>query len=252
MNKLKVLMVASGCLFLSYDAQPAIRNWPVAGRLINAIEQSRITGPVVSFIGRHKVASAVTALVIVGICLWKNRTSIKYAILDLPNSINSGLYKISRTLNSPKLFKMTRFMRRFGESDENRLKHISYYIEHDSPEAIKFLVKSGVDPHKALSPLNFNFLVSQVHDAGLRNLKALLDCKVDPNRKDKEGKTALHVSVKEFDPIKEKVEMLLDAGAEVNAKDNNGLTPLDYALKHCPSAMGILSLLRAKGATSSN
>lgn len=64
-------------------------------------------------------------------------------------------------------------------------------------------------------------------------LEKLLE-KIDANKKDDKGKTALHfaASHREWKDTRSRLaEMLLNAGADVNAKDDEGKTPLMYAVE---------------------
>lgn len=63
-------------------------------------------------------------------------------------------------------------------------------------------------------------------------LEKLLE-KIDANKKDDKGKTALHFAAhREWEDTRSRLaEMLLTAGADVNAKDDEGKTPLMYAVK---------------------
>lgn len=64
-------------------------------------------------------------------------------------------------------------------------------------------------------------------------LEKLLE-KIDANKKDDKGKTALHFAAahREWEDTRSRLaEMLLTAGADVNAMDDEGKTPLMYAVK---------------------
>ena len=64
-------------------------------------------------------------------------------------------------------------------------------------------------------------------------LEKLLE-KIDANKKDDKGKTALHFAAAhhEWEDTRSRLaEMLLTAGADINAQDDEGKTPLMYAVK---------------------
>ncbi len=64
-------------------------------------------------------------------------------------------------------------------------------------------------------------------------LEKLLE-KIDANKKDDKGKTALHFAAahREWEDTRSRLaEMLLTAGADINAQDDEGKTPLMYAVK---------------------
>lgn len=62
---------------------------------------------------------------------------------------------------------------------------------------------------------------------GHDNLEDLLSQGVDPNIKDKRGRTPLHHAA--FHGYSENVQALLTAGADPNSRDNEGWTPLNAA-----------------------
>lgn len=69
------------------------------------------------------------------------------------------------------------------------------------------------------------YLHDAIHKNDLLAVKSLIDFGIDIDKKDKYGRTPLHIAT--FLGIKKIVELLLSNGAQVNIKDNNGCTPLN-------------------------
>jgi len=66
-----------------------------------------------------------------------------------------------------------------------------------------------------------------INAGDIKRVIALLDLNIDPDIKDKSGKTVLHHAV--INGHKDVVELLLRRGAEVDCKDYGGKTPLSWA-----------------------
>jgi ankyrin repeat protein len=59
--------------------------------------------------------------------------------------------------------------------------------------------------------------------------RLVIDCGLDPNVKDNDGRTPLHFAVKKCHV--DVVRVLLDHGADPTIRDNEGRTPLDIGSK---------------------
>ena len=95
--------------------------------------------------------------------------------------------------------------------------------------------------------LNYNiFKASKNNDT--KAVSQFLSKGIDPNLKDKHGRTALHYAVTTND--KDIVELLLDRGADIEAKDIDGETALHYAENN--SNKKIVKFLEKRGALKSH
>lgn len=85
------------------------------------------------------------------------------------------------------------------------------------------------------------------HDAAVRSL---LEWKADPDARDREGQTALHlicgstISPKSNNRSARIMGLLIDAKADINAKNNRGQTPVYLAVRHARAELATM-LLRA-------
>ena len=146
----------------------------------------------------------------------------------------------------------------FNENDDTTLVHVAAG-SNSNLRLIKYLEESGFDlnarsKEKHLTPLMFavknertcvtRYLIdkfgnidavdklgqtalhhSAYYGGNLENVKILLLNGANPNAKDCNGKTPLHVVSSDYD---EKVEMLLNHGADMHIRDNKGKVPYDY------------------------
>ena len=110
-------------------------------------------------------------------------------------------------------------------------------------EAAKFLMKAGADINAVtfngcpvlkliLDVLYYREHTNQIHDEertkALAVMNMLIECGVDVNAQDDEGKTALTTALRE--PDSEVIELLLKAGANINAVAFNGCPALKFIL----------------------
>ena len=85
-------------------------------------------------------------------------------------------------------------------------------------------------------------LLHEVIETGnAERIKALLDEGINPNARDKCGRTALHKAA--WEGYSEVSKALLASGAKVNARDKNGATPLHMAVVHYASPEFVQTLL---------
>jgi len=102
-------------------------------------------------------------------------------------------------------------------------------------EIIKLLVESGADPFVTF-PTSRNLLWVVLGGGGgpsqIECMEYLIDQGVDPNGKDREGRTALHRA--SMSGYSDALKTLIAKGGNVNVQNREGETPLHYA---CSSVM---------------
>ena len=114
-------------------------------------------------------------------------------------------------------------------------------------EVAVMLLEAGADPNarnlQGLSPLH---LVAAELRADTVLAALLLASGADPNERDNGGRTPLHRAVTH--PDTGIVMLLLRAGAELEARDNQGLTPLPWAMNAARATGPAIEALLAAGA----
>lgn len=108
-------------------------------------------------------------------------------------------------------------------------------------DTIQYLLQSGCDPNakdkEGVSPLHLAV-------CGEKAVEALLVGKADPNAKDDSGRTPLHYAAKQS--ASDAAQTLLQRGAKVDATDNVGCTPLHLAAEY--GATEVVEVLLKAGA----
>jgi len=122
---------------------------------------------------------------------------------------------------------------------------------------VKFLLEKGANPGKADKKGNTCLHALFTHSAVIANkismkeflaiASILLDKLPDPNLKNLNGETPLHIACDQG--LIEVVELLITRKADLNAANEEGRTPVFYAIRSMhKKALDIVELLLAKGA----
>lgn len=104
------------------------------------------------------------------------------------------------------------------------LTHLSYYSD---AETFQFVASKVSDLNKG-NRLGITALMAASKFGNESAVKFLLENKVDPNRCDHDGSTALHHAVMQSDN-KTVVDLLMEFHADATIKNKLGMTPIDYA-----------------------
>ncbi|PKY00610.1 kinase-like protein, partial [Aspergillus campestris IBT 28561] len=109
-----------------------------------------------------------------------------------------------------------------------------------SAEAVQLLLvhgaKANIKGRHGRTPLLYAIVLDQEEKADV-----ILREGGDPNARDKDGRTALHLAVLSQTMSLQFLKRLIDAGASVNAEDNCGHTPLyEAAFRHKRDVMALL------------
>jgi cytohesin len=106
-------------------------------------------------------------------------------------------------------------------------------VRHNDRAMVDLLLGRGADVNR---PAQASYDISALHVAvqhdnpDLTLIRTLLAKGAEPNAKDKDGITPLHVAA--FRNLKDVVELLVLNKADINAKTNDGKTPMDLAAKN--------------------
>jgi hypothetical protein len=106
-------------------------------------------------------------------------------------------------------------------------------IRSELPKAVNFCIKHGADPNAIDS--GHGYEQTALHAAACEGnekiTRLLLEAGANPNARDKEGATPLHIAVQHGNAIEVAIA-LIEKGADVNAQESNGQTPLHRAANY--------------------
>ena len=101
---------------------------------------------------------------------------------------------------------------------------LSNAVKYGNIALIKLLIEKGAGiDHPVYPPL---FWAAKPEVAAV-----LIEAGADPNARNKNGQTAIHLTTSSWAPNAATVELLIEHGADVNAKDRSGSTPLHRAIQ---------------------
>jgi ankyrin repeat protein len=112
-------------------------------------------------------------------------------------------------------------------------------------DTVQYLLANGADPR--MTDVDgrdaLHYLVQSVQQT---NVERVLKMGIDPNHRDRRGRTPLLAALNSFRPTTHVIQLLLDHGADANARDNDGMTPMRLALTR--GLMEIAAQLKQAGA----
>lgn len=154
----------------------------------------------------------------------------KAELSDKPSSEgeNSGLSTASAQTvsNAEVLKKLEEFGKKLEQIDEIRADLVTFQSKLNSPVDFDSLSHSNSEKVVRIQKTDSNLLdASAIGD--LLRVNELLSQGIDPNPKDKNGKTPLHYAA--ANGRTEIIKALVGAGAKINELDNDKLTPLNRA-----------------------
>lgn len=273
-NKFKIIIAYSICLLLGHDVRAGINNWPVVGNLIHVLSRSTLTAPIVSFIGRHKVATTLAiGSTILGTILWKNKTANRY-LQDAKTKIGklASQWKFSLPTRAPccpikdnqaphnHQSKQIESSKKAEEVKKYTLHDLREAIETGDVELLNNCVAGGVAIDGVLSELTSFF---DDYDFNVANFLVVIDClkkhQFDINQLADGKNPLLHVVLNKLIALngwqKDKkknlvsaLEGLIERGSDVNGKNKDGLSPLEFCIKQHAPQSEIICLLIKKGA----
>ncbi|KAI1112881.1 hypothetical protein F5Y14DRAFT_452570 [Nemania sp. NC0429] len=224
---------------VQYSFQPSLEKWLVASLLANELradDAPSLSRPII-FIAHGPISNVLGDVLAMDTCSALVATTVGFAIFGQEYQEGS-LTKLAKTCNIP----LTYFYGTDMVEDGWPL-HASGYIQREkfdrkSLDVAKF--QNSEDPNylRVKNTLNeyINFTATRrLWEAisnqvtGVAEVQSQISKGADVDRKNAQGRTALHLAIKANNL--DKVKLLLENNAEVNTKDNEGHSPITQAIQ---------------------
>ncbi|EAY12469.1 ankyrin repeat protein, putative [Trichomonas vaginalis G3] len=99
--------------------------------------------------------------------------------------------------------------------------------KYNSIETAKLLLNRNCDPNKAVRGFTTLHLCAEYGSENNEMIKLLIDNGADPNKKDNDGESPLHICA--ANDKQDKAKFFIENGAEIDLTNNDGYTPLHIA-----------------------